>query len=354
LFREFLEKVPQSQLKPEIELAVARTFLQENEVAKALQLYEQICAQPLAEPLAVKAEFSHAMALATAGRTTNALQKFTNVIARFPSNELAFVSLNWVADYYWNQQDFINADKHYQLLFQNPAAPQQLALNARLMAGRAMYAVQLFNGARNYFTELVNLLKETNAPSQLKVEAWFGLADTIYMQFLSGTNKTSSDFDEAVSAYQAVLKLGTNNATVRALGRTGDLYLQWGLLKNRAESYEWASNAYQGVVSSPYADLETRALAQIALGTVAEKQNHHEEALKRYLLVLYEADEKPLDPHLIKEAGAAAIRVCENGGLWEQVESVCSRLGRLLPALQPAMDRKIAAARANLSKASTR
>ena len=71
-----------------------------------------------------------------AGMETNALTQFTNFVARFPSNSLAPWAQNWVADYYYNQQDYPSAENNYQKLYQKFGGSRRTALSGAVYGGQ--------------------------------------------------------------------------------------------------------------------------------------------------------------------------------------------------------------------------
>jgi len=174
VFGKFLELAPGSPLLPEVELAVARSYVQERQWEQAIAKYEEWLSRFPTNELRPRAEFDHAWVNYQAGSETNALVLFTNFVAQFPTHELAPRAQNCVADFYFRQQDYPNADKNYQILFQNTNWPvTRLSYQARMMAGRAAFARQVYKDAEKYFTDLINLLTgDTNSPPDLAAEAW--------------------------------------------------------------------------------------------------------------------------------------------------------------------------------------
>jgi tetratricopeptide (TPR) repeat protein len=77
---------PNSSLRAEVELAIARSYLHERQWEPALQHYEAWLNRYSTNQLRSRAEFSYADANYQAGRLTNALSLFTNFVARFPND----------------------------------------------------------------------------------------------------------------------------------------------------------------------------------------------------------------------------------------------------------------------------
>ncbi len=89
LLADLVKRLPQSPLIPEIELAIARTYVQENNWNGAIGKYTQWLSQFPTNSLRPRAEFNRAWANYQAGQLTNALVLFTNFVAQFPQDQLA-------------------------------------------------------------------------------------------------------------------------------------------------------------------------------------------------------------------------------------------------------------------------
>ncbi|MDB6026246.1 MAG: hypothetical protein JWM68_2469, partial [Verrucomicrobiales bacterium] len=180
-FAQFVTRFPNSTLRPEAELAIARTYVQEKEWSKAIKHLETWESKFTNHVLIADAEFSRAVAYAQSGEATNALVLLTNIVARFPSNNLAARAESWIGDYYFNAEEYPKAEAHYQeVLKHNPT--QELSDQAYLMAGRSAFERQGYEEARkSYFEPLIN---NTNTSSTVLAEAFFALGDTIFARFL--------------------------------------------------------------------------------------------------------------------------------------------------------------------------
>ena len=352
LFLDFLRQFPGAALAPEIRLAVAQTWLQESQWNEAIDAYAQWLVDFPAHLLAPRAEFSRAMALLEVGRETNAVASLTNFVARYPANELAPLAQNCVADFYWNHDDFQEAEKNYQLVRKfNPS--RELSARAWFMAGRSAYARQGINEARDYFSQLVS---DTNTPPTVVAESWSALGDAIFEQFLVNTNKLPNEaregtFVEAISAFNHVVNDFPKSPLVpRAWGRIGDCHRQWALLKQDNKAFKDSLNAYSNVLSAAQSEPSLRAEASVAIGDIHEKLLQPKAALESYARVFY-AEDDGAGAFWMSEAGQGAARVCESQGEFDQAIKIYQRLLNRFPALRPALDRKIDAARQHLESA---
>jgi tetratricopeptide (TPR) repeat protein len=256
---------------------------------------------------------------------------------------------NWIADFYFNppREDFVNAEKNYQELFQKFPAATNFALHARLMAGRAAFAYDITE-ARKYFSD-PELIGNTNAPADIVAETYFALGDTIFQQFLLSSNATS--FREALAALSKITNGSTTNTLAPlAMGRIGDYWVQWALLETDPDSYTNAIHAYESVLQMPQAGISARSQAEVGLGRLAKLQGNLKEAREHFDHVLYDNDSEQFDPFWLKEAAVAAARLCEDSNDWEGAKHVYERVLKSLPSLQSTLNKKIQAAQAHLDK----
>ncbi len=365
LFINFLSRFPGSPLVPEIKLAIAQTYVQEEKWPAALAEYDEWAKNFAEHPLLAQGEFSRALAYDRAKMQTNAFILFTNFVARFPSNQLAALAQNWVADFYWNHEDFRNAEKSYQELYQKFNSSPDLGYRARLMAGRAAYDRSDYKEAAKYFSDLITLLDQnTNSPPGLTDEALFALGDTYFQDFLSNTNEAT--MRDAIQALTRITKSSTNTIGLLATGRIGDYYFQWaGLDSAQAEaSYNKALDYYGDVLKSEVADVSARSRTEVCVGNIcvkvaelksgADKKAWADAALNHYMTVVNESnlrDGETFDPKWTYEAGIAAAKICEGSGNWESAKKIYQRLAAALPVLRLACEKKIAACEIHLETA---
>jgi tetratricopeptide (TPR) repeat protein len=349
VFTNMLQESPHSPLLPEVEFAIARTYDQEGQWKMAIHGYQQwVTNYPGATNLLPEVEFHLALAYRKAGHASNALAGFTNFIARYASNSNSLVpwARNCVADYYYNQGEFIQAEKNYEQLSQDPGAGE-LAYEAQFWAGKSALARQGIDEAIGYF---INLVKQTNAPQPLIDRTYFALGDALFQQFLANpTNAASKSY-----VYQAVAAVSTctngaptNAIAIEALGRLGDYYRAWADKNSDNTNYAIARQMYETIVAFPAADMSvaTRCQAEVGLGLIAEKLGQPQEALAHYLKVLYLSPGR-FDPYWVERAGEFAARVCEEQQHWHEAVKVYDRVTNAVPAMRPVLEKRRAAAQA--------
>ncbi|MEY2427819.1 MAG: hypothetical protein QOJ40_704 [Verrucomicrobiota bacterium] len=357
MFAEFLKAASEAPLAPEIKLAIARTYEQENMWEKAIEEYNGWLRVYTNHPARPRAEYSSGWAYFQAGDETNALTSFTNLFVRFPTNEFAPRAQWWVADYYFQRGDWLNAEVNYQLLYKNwPGS--EFTYQAQMMAGRVALARQGWDSARDYFMKLWN---DTNCPDQnLRLQAFFALGDT-YMG-RDSTNKLT-DYEDAIRIFTTICdSFPTNRLAVLAMGEKASCLLQWGLLSHK---YDQATNAFLQVIDSPRADATVRSIAKVGLGIILEKlaelRPTPEEkaallkvALNHYLDVFYDymlrENEQP-DRFWSRKAGLEAGRVAEALQEWAQAMGVYQRLQNLVPQMQASLEKRMLRCQENLDRA---
>jgi len=336
---------PHSPLLPEVDFAIARTHDYEGHWDEAIAGYQQWMTNHLGDSLMPEVEFHLAYAYDKARLTNEALAGFTNFLAHFPTNKtFAPWALNEVADYYYNQKDFISAEKYYQELFKYTEAGD-VAYEAHFWAGKSALAGQRSGDARVYFSDLVKL---TNAPQALVARAYFALSETLFQQYVAG--QTNEDYlSEAIAAISKCTNgAPTNTIAVEALGRMGDYYMHWAD-QNPPTNYAIAKQMYHMVANFPpnSANVAARDQAEFGLGLIAEREHQVEAALDHYLRVL-DFDPDRFNAYWIDRAGEYAARLCEDHQLWDRAVKVYDRVLAAVPALRPMLEKKIIADQARL------
>jgi TolA-binding protein len=340
VFMDLLKRSPNSPIAPEVEFAIARTYDHEGEWSTALRGYDNWMTNHPGNRLLPEVEFYQALATAKEGMETNALMKFTNFVARFPSNSLAPWAKNWVADYYYKQQDYPSAEKSYQELYQKFPNAGDLAYQGRYWAGRAALANQELADARIYFSALVS---DTNTPTALEQKGFFALADTAFQQFLANPSNLTNLNDAIAAVSKLTNSAPTNAIAVEAFGRLGDYYMQYADLKSDTNVYPEVIQMYSTILSFPAtaATVSARSQAEVGLGIVAEKEHLPQMALMHYSRVLY-GDPENFDPYWVETAGRHMAQICEEQQKWDQAVNAYKRVLDAVPSLAPVLKEKIA------------
>jgi TolA-binding protein len=354
-YADFITRWPESRLKPEAELAIARTYERENDWSNAVnRLYAWVAANTNSLVLP-RAEFQLAWANWKNGNDTAAFTGFTNFLAMYPSNELAARAWLWLGSYYFQHGDFVNADVKFQNVFNGSSpAPPDLQAEARMMAGRAAFARGDLPQATNYFYALAS---DSNCPAPVRMSAYFALGDAL-KSWATQTNQYP--FQQAIRIFADIATNTGDAVAPLAWGRLGDCYQQL-LALGDTNSFAPATNAYQNVIDATNADLATRSAAEFGLGQVLEKaarlklvSDPAREALLRqavdhYLNVAYgsnrRGDEAQSDPWWVEQAGLQAATVeGEDLKEWDKAINIYEKLGEELPPLQGLLKKRIESA----------
>ena len=350
VFHDVAERSPDSPLAAEAQYAIARTYDHERNWPVAIGQYSQWITTYSHHPLLPEVEFSLGCAYDQAGMETNALILFSNYVVRFPTNAQAAWAQNWVGDYHFDRQDYPAAEKDYQVVFQKFGDAGELPWRARLMAGKSALAHLAVDDALKYFLDIVN---SNNAPVAVTNQGTFALGDVFFQLFQANTNNQTNLYN-AISALSRLTNGAPTNAiAIEALGRLGDYYQYWGDINSDTNksmpSYAEAAKMYEAVANLPAASVSAadRCQAEVGLGVIAEKQHAPEKALEHYFKVLYEADPARVDPYWVDRAGETAARLCEAQQKWDQAIRIYRRVIETAPALEPILEKKIAAAQSH-------
>jgi TolA-binding protein len=356
----FLQSVPDSKLAPRVRLAVARTYEEERDWAKAGEVYAGWLSAYPDNPERGRAEYFDALVESRLGNETNALARFTDFLAAYPTNEFAPLATLWVADHFWREEDYVNAERNYQLLFKNYPA-SELRHEARLMAARSAVARQSPEDAVNYLT---NLTSDVTCPAELQGQAMFAYGDTLMALPAANTNSPLSNYEEAIRVFSKLQQLFPDSQiALLAQGKVGSCYLQLGASDPR--QYELAMQAFSKVLMAPLADVATRSEAEVGLGLALEKSGAAgpeqgratlvQRALDHYLNVVYGTNLRTgeqASPFWVKRAGLEACRVAESLQAWEQLAKLCDTLSESLPPLRTLLEKKKARALEQAAKTS--
>ena len=347
LLRRFLKEYPSGTSAPEAELGLAAIELRARAWSTAVGALDHWIATHPDHPRMPQAEFDRAWAMVQAGLTDNAIARFTEIATRFPTNHISQTASLWLADHYFSQGDFAQAERLCVNLLTNTAwrgSPQWH--EARLRAAESARRRQSAASAREQFLELLN---DRTTPTQLLPRAYLALGET-HVQTPEANDATPVEpYRRALEAFTAAAQFTNSPVSIAALGRMADCHLQ--LATQSTNSYAKADELYRRIIASPKADLSTRSKASVGLGVVSEKlaalqpaaaaKPLLEAALNHYLDVVNGTLSRPgevPDPWWLKEAGREAGRLLESAGRWREASTLYDRLASELPALKATLE----------------
>ncbi|MGA2179478.1 MAG: tetratricopeptide repeat protein [Verrucomicrobiota bacterium] len=355
LFQKFVETLPNSPLRPQVGLAIARTYEREQDWPSAIAQYESWRSDFPTNVLRPQADCALARANFQAGNETNAFGLFTNFVAQFPTNELAPLAQYWVADHYFRLggTNYVDAERNYKMLYQNtnwqglPLVYTNLAYQARLMAGRAAMGLPSYNDAIDHFTSLTS---DTNCPPGLNAQALFAYGSALMLKDSPDTNNPLANFQLATNVFNQICQLyPTNELNAQAWIEIGDCDLQLG-------AFDAATNAYAQVFGpNAPATISARSRAQIGFGIALEKKaaaaGGDQTALLQFALDNYLAvfvtQFGENDPFWVKKAGLQALPLMELPALSgvADPDKFIDNLETLFPQARDSLEKKRAALR---------
>ncbi|HZF01891.1 MAG TPA: tetratricopeptide repeat protein [Methylomirabilota bacterium] len=349
-FQNFEQQWPNSNLKPQVEFAVAHTYELEKNWPAAITNYEHWLAEFPTNELLPRASYALAWANFQAGNETNAVALFANFVAQFPTNELAPQAQWWLGDYFYGQKNFTGAETNYERVYQDwPAS--DLAHPARLMAGRAAAGRSGYHDAIKYFQDAIS---DTNCPADVAVQAQFAWGNALMSYESSITNNPLANFQFATNVFVLIVqKYPTNDFGALALCYIGDCAVQ-------LANYDAATNTYAQVFSTnSMAGISLRCRAQIGFGMTLEKKaelvvtGDDKNALLHLALDNYFdafetgygknlRDDETAREFWVKEAGLRALPLMQSLRVAppEGVDGFITEMEGLLPQLKDSLEKK--------------
>ncbi len=357
LFQKFEELFPNSLLRPQVELAIAHSYEQEQNWSAAIGQFDSWRVDFPTNAARPWVDYALAWANFQAGNETNAFRLFTNFVVQFPTSQQAPLAQLWVADHYFNLggTNYMDAERNYKMLYQNtnwsgmPLVSTNLAYQARLMAGRAALGLPSYPDAIDHFKMLTS---DTNCPADLNAQALFEYGNALMQMDSTDTNNLLANFQLATNVFNQICeRYPTNELNARAWIEIGKCDLQ-------LTNYDGATNAYAQAFNSTNADVSSRSQALIGFGLTLVKKADlasggdqaqlRQMALDSYLDVFDTSYGKNLrdgevaDPFWVKKAGLEALPLVESLGVGDP-EKFFNRMEELFPQLKEALEKKRAA-----------
>jgi TolA-binding protein len=344
MLEKYLDMNLTSPLRPQIDLAVARTYEQQQNWTSAISQYETWLNDFPANELRPQVEYARAWANFQARNETNALAQFTNFVAEFPADELAPQAQWWVADHFFRAGEWADAEKNYAAVFQNtnwqgsPVANRtNLFYPAQLMAGRAAMGWLGYSDAIHYFTGLTG---DTNCPPDLNAQALFAYGSALMIKPSDDTNNPLANFKLAASVFG---QIGQTN------GLGAPAQIEIGKCDLQLANYDDATNAYATVFNSTNADISARSQAQIGFGIALEKKAALatgdeqrallKQALDNYLAVWDTRLDDSRDMFWVKNTGLQALPLVQMLGAGDAGKFI-DQMEQYFPQLKDSLEKK--------------
>jgi TolA-binding protein len=344
-FARITEQFPGSPLRPQVALAVVRTYELEKNWPAVITNYANWLNDFPTNALRPQVTYAQAQANYQAGNETNALMLFTNFIAQYPADELSPAAQWWVADHFFRAGLWADAERNYKAIFQNPGwRNSPLFWQAQMMAGRAALARLGYLDASGYFTSLAG---DTNCPAELVVPARFAYGSTLMLMNSSDTNNPLANFQLATNVFSQIAQANpTDEWGAQAMIEAANCDLQM-------NNFDAATNAFAQVFNSPFAGVSARSQAQVGFGIVlekkaalldgAEQQALLQIALDNYLAV-WDTRFAVNDPFWVKKAGLQALALAGQLGM-ANPDKFIDDLEKVFPQLMESLEKKRTALR---------
>jgi len=348
LLEQFVSRFPDSPVRAELELSIADSLRREERWPAALGAYDRWLAINPAQTNRPRAEFGRALVLLGSGGTTNAVEQFTHLANRYPSNSLAPLALIWLGDYYSEQEQFGQAEQAYTSVLTNSAwigLPRQH--EARLRAAQAAMKWKQFGRANERLHELLN---DKGTPVDFLPEGYLTLGQSLLQSPPADTNAPLASINDALDAFKAVTTFTNSLLVPEAWLSMAECHRQ--LTASNPASFASARELYLRALD-PKLPIEpsVRARAKIGLGRLALQQSAsrppaeaaalEDEARDHFLDVALgkiTAITGPLEAGVLKDAGHEAGLLLEARGLLKQADALYERLGSELPGMRAYWD----------------
>jgi TolA-binding protein len=270
LMRDFVNRFPESPVRAEVELELATGRVHEGRWTNAVEELSRWLASHTNHPGAPRAEFNRAYALARSGAAGEALERFTDLANRFPDDPSAPTAQLWLAQNFFEQQDYLKAGQVCAAILTNAASLQRRTeawYRAKLWTAEAARKLQNFDSAAEHFRELLN---DRAAPPDIQTLGFFRYGEMWLERAPETGAEPLANFRLALEAFTRVLQF-TNSAYLGpAMAMAANCHLQLGTIT--PASYERAGELYQQAASLADADVGTRAKAWLGAALVNEKR----------------------------------------------------------------------------------
>ena len=297
---------------------------------EALNTFTELMERFPSDRLAEQAFYMRGWCLYLMHNESEAVQIARQFIEKYPHSAWAPDVLFWLGEFAFNHGDHTGAERQFAELARN-YPKSELADKALYWAGRAAAAASQHLKALDYYNQLVKAY-----PNSTK------LAETRFAQgdALSELGK----FAESILAFEEVLNKYPHSYLANlARGRRGDCAFT---LANEDKSrYADALNDYRQVLDNPTADTDLKWQAEFKIGRCLEKQDKTAEALERYLAVVYSflgerQKGRHGDPLWFTRAAFNAAEIQEKTGDWRKAVQLYQRVVEAgVPASQEALQR---------------
>lgn len=260
LYKEFLERFPNSPLAGEVDESLAAAYLQEKEYGKALECIRRI-RYPSDEALRIKktALYEWGKESMIAGRGAEARRAFAEALDIDLDNSLDPDISLWLGDACYSLGDYPAAVRAYEDFLDSDQKGYNRTLALYDLASAKMMTAD-YKGAVRYYESALNAVPSLKR--NLRSDALVRLADANYY---------TGAYNAAIQGYSTAIKENSPNADY-AIYRRAVVYGLTGNTDRKLKELEAMPKDFEGSPWLPAALLETAATyASMGKTTMAEK-----------------------------------------------------------------------------------
>lgn len=344
LFRDYLERFPESGVRPEVELELAMLGLHDERWSESVSELRRWLASHPQHPGAVRAGFHLAYALSRSGDPAAAMAQFSELAAKNPADPGTLSAQLWLAGRFFEQQDYLQAGQASAAILTNAtvrAARGDTWYRAKLWAAEAGRKLQNFDSSAEHFRELIN---DKSAPSEVQSAALFHYGELLQSRPVESGVDPLSRYRLALEAFTRVMEFTNSPYIAPALGMMGNCHFQLSTL-NTAD-YNRAAELYLRAAKVPGAGVETRCRAWLGYAAVNRKMSELrggtesgeflERAIQAGLDVALGKALLPgeqVSPDVLAEAARSTGEILERLGRTGEAAGLYEHVARELPAV---------------------
>lgn len=275
--QKFIQANPNHELLPQAIFSLGVSFYKEGNYAEAAQAFHRVETEFPSSLLVLEATYRRILSEFGEGKINidAAREQYADLLFKNPNHEMAPSIAFKIAQSYYEQQNFGDAEKAFQK-FAEKYSKHALAGEALYYAGRSLMWLTNYDAA-------IAVFEKIGENSSLKTEARLAEIDC-YRQL--------GKFDAALKIANSLLSSEPNGKdtagksfSLEAMLRKANILFT--LAGENPSLYEQALQAAEAILASDSANLAQKNEAGFIKGKSLEKLNKPDEALKAYLDVVY-------------------------------------------------------------------
>lgn len=300
-----------------------------NRFGDALKYFEDALRIAKDDEAAAAAAYMGGWSCFMLNKTDEARIRFARVVRSYRHSSKAPEALFRLGEFDYNSRRYDSAESSFRRLAgEYPQSP--LADDALFWAGRSALRQNEFRRARDYFSSLIK-----HYPASRRCP------ETRYFQGIALCEL--GQFDTAILIFNEIIKqYPDHDLTESAAFKKADC--QFILGSDDPKRYEEALNSYQLILDQPDRSADARLQAKYKIGRCLEKLGRLDDALARYLEVVYSylqnQDRSPSGNIWFTRAAFNAAGIMEGKQYWRKAANIYERVVEAdIPASRDAQER---------------